>query len=320
MTDRPEADARPLARTLGLVSLALGVPAVAAPDAVSRLVGVDDSATAPRVVSAVGYRELVHAVTLLVGSPTTVWTRVAGDVVDLVTLGQALAHRSGERRTRVTATTAVVAGLTAVDLVAALRSRGSGQHGRGRPGPLVAQAATTIRRSPRQVYDYWRDLENLPTFMTHLRSVTDDGGGRSTWTADAPIRRSVRWQAELTGDVPGQRISWKSLPGADVDNSGTVHFAPTPDGEATEVRVRLHYDVPGGAVGRAVARLWGEEPVQQVNDDLRRFKQILETGSVVVSDGLPHGVDSGHQLSQRPAQPSRNPPTPTTTTPGRDPR
>jgi uncharacterized membrane protein len=139
--------------------------------------------------------------------------------------------------------------------------------------------------------------------MQHLRSVSEDADGRSTWTADAPIRKQVRWRAEITGDEPGRRISWKSLPGADVANSGTVHFAETPDGEATEVRVRLHYDVPGGAVGRAVARLWGEEPTQQVNDDLRRFKQILETGSIVVSDAMPHGVDSGHQKSQRPAQP-----------------
>jgi uncharacterized membrane protein len=272
------------------------------------------------VIRAVGYRELVHAVTLLVGSPTTVWTRVAGDALDLALLGRALADRGGERRTRVTATTAVVAGLAAVDLVAALRTRRDGQHGRGRPGPLQVQAAVTVRSSPQEVYAYWRDLENLPSFMGHLRSVTDDGAGRSTWTANAPVRKSVRWQAELTGDVPGKRISWKSLPGADVANSGTVHFAATPDGEATEVRVSLHYDVPGGAVGRAVARLWGEEPTQQVNDDLRRFKQILETGSLVVSDAMPHGADSGHQMSQRPAQPAKNPPSLTSSTPGKDPR
>lgn len=303
MNDTPEASSRPLARRLGVASLALGVPMLAAPDAVARLAGVEDDSLAPDVVRAVGARELLHALMLLAGSPKLVWTRVLGDVVDLAVLGRALADRTGERRARVTVATAAVAGITAVDLYAALRSRRAGQHGRGRPGPLHLTATVTIRSSPTEVYDYWRDFERLPTFLRHLRSVTVDGDGRSTWVANAPIRRTVRWQAETTGDEPGRRISWKSLPGADVDNSGTVHFAATPDGSGTELKVSLHYDVPGGAIGRAVARFWGEEPSQQVHDDLRRLKAIIETGDVVRSDALPDGPESGHQMSQRPAQP-----------------
>ena len=107
----------------------------------------------------------------------------------------------------------------------------------------------------------------------------------------------------MTGDEPGRRISWKSLPGADVDNSGTVHFAPAPDGAGTEVRVVLHYGVPGGRAGRLLAKLLGEEPEQQVRDDLRRFKQVMETGDVVRSNGLPHGTDARHQMLQRAARP-----------------
>jgi uncharacterized membrane protein len=276
---------------------------LAAPDAVARLAGVDDDPLAPDVVRAVGARELVHALLLLAGSPKLVWTRVLGDAVDLAVLGQALANRTGERRSRVTAAMAAVAGIAALDLYAALGSRRAGQHGRGRPGPLHLTASTTIRSSPQEVYDYWRDLERLPTFLRHLRSVTVEADGRSTWVANAPIRRTVRWQAELTGDEPGRRISWKSLKGADIDNAGTVHFAETPDGEGTELKVSLHYDVPGGAIGRAVARFWGEEPTQQVHDDLRRLKAIIETGDVVRSDALPDGPESGHQMSQRPGQP-----------------
>jgi uncharacterized membrane protein len=291
-----------------VASAALAVPLLVAPDKVARLTGVDDSRLAPRVIASVGGRELLHAAALLTGSPRTVWTRVAGDVADLALLGRALGTRRGDRRTRATVATAAVAGITTVDLVAALRSRGDGQHGRGRPGPLHLRASVTVRRSPQEVYDYWRDFERLPTFMGHLESVTTDGAGRSTWTARAPVRRKVSWQAETTGDEPGQRISWKSLPGSDIDNSGTVHFAETPDGTGTEVRVSLHYDVPGGAVGRAVARLWGEEPSQQVHDDLRRFKAIMETGDVVRSDSLPDGPRSGRQMSQRPAQPAKDRP------------
>jgi uncharacterized membrane protein len=295
-----------MARALGVASAALGVPMLTSPDTVARLAGVDNVAVAPHVIQAVGVRELMHAATLLVGPPKTVWTRVAGDAVDLALLARAVTNRNGERRTRVSLATAAVAGIAAIDTVAAIRARHTGQHGRGKPGPLQLKASVTVRRSPQDVYEFWRDFERLPEFMGHLRSVTVDGEGRSTWTANAPIKKQVTWRAELTGDEPGRRISWKSLPGADVANSGTVHFAETPDGSGTEVRVSLHYDVPGGAVGRAVARLWGEEPAQQVHDDLRRFKAILETGDVVRSDSLPDGPDSGHQMSQRPAQPQKS--------------
>lgn len=305
MNDRPEARARPLARGLGVASAALGVPMIASPDTVARLAGVDDIKVAPHLIQAVGVRELLHATTLLVGPPKTVWTRVAGDAVDLVLLARALGSRTGERETRVSVAAAAVAGIAVVDTVAAIRSRHTGQHGRGKPGPLQLKASVTVRCTPQEAYDYWRDFERLPQFMGHLRSVTVDGQGRSTWTANAPIKKQVTWQAEMTGDEPGRRISWKSLPGADVANSGTVHFAETPDGSATEVRVSLHYDVPGGALGRAVARLWGEEPTQQVHDDLRRLKAIIETGDVVRSDALPDGPDSGHQMSQRPGQPMK---------------
>jgi uncharacterized membrane protein len=297
-----------MARVLGVASAVLGVPMITAPDAVARLAGVDNVKVAPHVIQAVGVRELMHATTLLVGPPKTVWTRVAGDAVDLVLLARAVATRRGERQTRVSLATAAVAGIAAIDTVAAIRARHTGQHGRGKPGPLHLKASVTVRCPPREVYDYWRDFERLPQFMGHLQSVTVDGAGRSTWTASAPIKKHVTWQAEMTGDEPGRRISWKSLPGADVANSGTVHFAETPDGSGTEVRVNLHYDVPGGAVGRAVARLWGEEPTQQVHDDLRRFKAIMETGDVVRSDALPDGPDSGHQMSQRPAQPQKTDP------------
>jgi uncharacterized membrane protein len=215
-------------------------------------------------------------------------------------------RRSSDRRVRKVALAAVAAGVAAAPVYAAVRTARRGQHGRGRPGPLEVNASVSVWRSPKEVYEYWRDFEKLPTFMRHLQSVDVHDDGRSTWTANAPVKKRVTWQAEMTGDEPGKRISWKSLPGSDVDNSGTVHFAETPDGAGTEVKVTLHYDVPGGAVGRAVARLLGEEPNQQVRDDLRRFKQIVETGDVVRSDALPDGADAGHQMSQRPARPTKD--------------
>lgn len=297
-----------LVRGLGLASAALGVPMLAQTDEVAALVGVDDSTTSRPVIQAVGARELLAALLLLAGPKRSVWFRVAGDVMDLTLLGQAIADRSGDRERKVRTATAAVAGLAVIDLYAAFRAQRD-QHGPGRPGPLELQATVTVNNSPDDAYAFWRDLTNLPRFMQHLESVTPvaDGDGssdrRSHWVAKAPFGTSVSWDAELTSEEPGRRLAWRSLPGSRIDNSGTVHFAEAPGDRGTEVTVVLHYDVPGGKVGRAVARLVGENPVQQVRDDLRRYKQVVETGDIVRSDGLPGGTDAKKQGAQRPAQP-----------------
>ena len=295
-----------LVRGLGLASAALGVPMLVRTDDVAELVGVDDTAASRPLIQAVGARELVAALLLLGGPNRSVWFRVAGDAMDLALLGQALADRSGEREQRVRAATAAVAGLALVDLYAALRAHRD-QHGPGRPGPLELQATVTVNKSTDETFAFWRDLTNLPRFMQHLESVTPNGDDRSHWVAKAPLGRSVSWDAEITSEEPGRRLAWKSLPGSRIDNSGTVHFAEAPGDRGTEVKVVLHYDVPGGAVGRAVARLVGENPVQQVRDDLRRFKQVMETGDIVRTDGLPGGTDAKKQGAQRPAQPLGRP-------------
>lgn len=299
--DRPERQIDRLVRGLGAASAGLGLPMVARPAGVARLAGVDDIAAAPALIRGVGVRELGHAGLLLLGPRGSVWTRVVGDAMDLALMGQALRSRRGDRRSRLTVATVAVLGITAVDVYAAARTARS-QHGNGRPGPLELSASTTVNKSPEEVYAFWRDLGNLPSFMGHLESVSDNGDGTSSWVAKAPLGKSVTWDAEITGEEPGRRLAWRSLQGADVDNSGTVHFAAAPGDRGAEVKVVLHYDVPGGALGRAAAKLFGEEPEQQVRDDLRRFKQVMETGQVVLSDGLPHGTEAKKQLLQRPAR------------------
>jgi uncharacterized membrane protein len=297
-----------LVRGLGLASAALGVPMLARTDDVAELVGVDNSASSRPLIQAVGARELVAALLLLAGPSRSVWFRVAGDAMDLTLLGQALVDRSGERERRVRAATAAVAGLTLLDLYAALRAQRA-QHGPGRPGPLELQASVTVNKSTEEAFAFWRDLTNLPRFMQHLESVTvlDGSDTRTHWVAKAPLGTSVSWDAEITSEEPGRRLAWRSLPGSRIDNSGTVHFAEAPGDRGTEVKVVLHYDVPGGRLGRAVARLVGENPVQQVRDDLRRFKQVIETGDIVRTDGLPGGTDAKKQGAQRPAQPLGRP-------------
>jgi uncharacterized membrane protein len=124
--------------------------------------------------------------------------------------------------------------------------------------------------------------------MRHLESVRVTGEGRSHWVARAPAGTTVEWDAEVVEDRPNELIAWRSLPGSEVPNSGTVRFALAPGGRGTEVRVELQYDPPGGKLAAVVAKLFREEPSQQVQDDLRNFKQVLEIGEVTLSDASIH--------------------------------
>lgn len=160
--------------------------------------------------------------------------------------------------------------------------------------------AVTINRSAAELYNYWHDFQNLPRFMNHLEEVQATGPGRSHWRAKAPAGKTVEWDAEIIEDHPGEYIAWRSLEGADVPNAGAVRFLPAATGRGTVVQVELRYDPPGGPVGSAVAKLFGEEPTRQVWEDLHRFKQVMETGEVVRSDAALEGMGS----SQRPGQPA----------------
>jgi uncharacterized membrane protein len=162
--------------------------------------------------------------------------------------------------------------------------------------------SVTVKRSRDVVFQFWRQLENLPRFMLHLQSVTVTGVGRSHWVARGPAGQRLEWDAEIVEERPNERLSWRSLEGSDVRHQGAVIFRDAPADRGTEVEVDLQYDAPAGKVGTAVAKLFGEEPSQQIRDDLRRFKQVMEIGEVVLSDGSLHGAGEG-ATKERPAQP-----------------
>ncbi len=140
------------------------------------------------------------------------------------------------------------------------------------------EKSVNINKPADELYRHWRDFTNLPGFMEHLESVTVQDEKRSHWTAKAPFGSTVEWDAEITDDKPGERIAWRSTEGADVPNAGVVEFIPQPPGRGTTVRVTLDYNPFGGKAGALVAKLFGEEPQQQVSGDLWRFKQTMETG------------------------------------------
>lgn len=333
-----------IANFLGLFSLGLGISQIVAPDSVARLIGVRPTDRTRSTMRAIGMREITSGVGIL-GQPRHradwLWSRVAGDAMDLVMLGRAM-NDSRRDRSRTGAAVAAVVGVAALDYLTARQvakrtgslvggrmgddGRGPGAGGRGgyqdggNTGSLRygngrstipagrlrsgnARRVThvvTVNKSAEEVYGFWRNFENLPRFMRHLVSVTDMGGGRSRWKAMAPAGATVEWDAQVTEDRPNELISWRSLPGADVRNAGTVTFMPAAGGRGTEVRVDLEYRPPAGKLGSMVAMLFREEPGQQVHDDLRNFKQVLEVGEVLLSDATT-------RKGMHPAQPSNEP-------------
>ena len=137
-----------------------------------------------------------------------------------------------------------------------------------------------IRRSPEELYRFWRNFENLPQFMNHLKSVTAQGDKRSHWVVKGPAGTDVEWNAEIINENPNVLIAWRSLDSADVPNAGSVHFERLNSPDITEVRVELKYAPPAGTLGKLVASLFGENPEKQLEEDLNRFKDVMEKGQV----------------------------------------
>jgi uncharacterized membrane protein len=155
--------------------------------------------------------------------------------------------------------------------------------------PIKVEKTVTINKPADELYRYWHNFENLPTFMKHLKSVKVHNEKRSHWIANAPLGNSVEWDADILEDRENEFISWASVEGADVDNSGFVRFKKAPGDRGTEVKVVLEYNPPGGALAATVAKLFGEEPEQQIGDELRRFKMLMEAGEIATTEGQPSG-------------------------------
>jgi uncharacterized membrane protein len=155
-------------------------------------------------------------------------------------------------------------------------------------GKVHVTKTVTINRSVSDLYHFWRNFENLPVFMHHLESVSTTGEKTSHWRAKAPLGYTVEWDAEVTSDIENQRIGWISTEGADIANSGVVEFLPTED-RGTVVKVVVTYEAPAGKLGALAAKLFGEEPGQQIAEDLRRFKALMETDSIIKVEGQPSG-------------------------------
>jgi len=171
---------------------------------------------------------------------------------------------------------------------------------------LAGDRGVHVRESVRlemplaDVYRFWRRLENLPRFMTHLQRVTETVDGKSHWVAAGPAGLAVQWDAEIINEVENELIGWQSLPGSEVACAGSVRFESADDG-ATMVHIVFRYDPPGGKLGAAVASVLGADPSKTVADDMARFKRQVESGKVPTKDEVEIASEQSFPASDPPA-------------------
>jgi len=290
-----------LAIGLGWFSVGLGVAEIVAPGELARFIGIPDSRDSRNVMRTYGAREIASGIGILTQPRPAawMWSRVAGDLLDLATLAKADKYNTG----RTVGATCAVLGVTALDIYCAQQLSRKGASDGTRTGEKAGSAhavsTVVINKSPEEIYSYWRDFENLPRFMTNLESVQTTGDRRSRWKARGPLGTSFEWEAETIADEPNSFISWRSVEGSSVHASGSVRFERGPGGRGTIVKADVDYTPPGGMVGVAAAKMLMSDPQQQMDTDLRVFKQIMETGEIVRSDASIH---SKMHAAQPPAE------------------
>jgi uncharacterized membrane protein len=248
---------------------------------------VGEQSTALRLC---GMREIASGVGLLSGrAPATfAMTRVVGDVMDLALLGASL--RSPDANpARIAAAATAVASVTAVDLYASKIDMQTSMAEAPQDVPITT--SLVINSAPDSIYSFWRKLENLPRFMTHLESVREIDERTSEWTAKAGGVR-LQWQSEIVEDQPGRFISWRTRDGSEINHCGSVRFEPASGGRGTLVRVEVYYGLPGGQFAAKAAKLLSSGPEAMVTEDLRRLKQLIETGEIATTRGQPSGARS----------------------------
>ncbi len=290
-----------LARALGWFSIGLGLAELVAPQGVARLIGIEGDAGNRRLLRSMGVREIASGVGILSQRKPTpwVWSRVAGDAIDLALLGSAIRSENAQKG-RVVAATAAVLGVTALDVYCGTRLQQSDASGDGATGNTIEiKTAVTVGRPPEEVYRFWREFDNLPRFMNHLEAVRITGERTSHWKAKAPVGMTVEWDAEIIEDRPNELIVWQPLENADIENSGSVRFTPAPGDRGTEIMLEMRFHPPGGTLGAKFARMFDDVPKTQMRNDLRRFKQVMETGEVVHSDD---SIESGPNPARPPEQ------------------
>lgn len=283
---------------LGWFSIGLGLAELFAPRQVAKLIGIEDEEEYATTLRTFGVREIAAGVGLLTRPKPTywLWSRVGGDALDLAFLGRRMRDEDeNNNNAKLLAATVAVLGVTAIDIMQGAKltseklpatghDEGSFQLSPADDGTVRLSAQITVGASPAAVYEFWKDLGNLPRFMGHLESVRVTEGGRSHWKAKAPAGLTAEWDAETIEDRPNEYIAWHSLENEPVDNLGSVTFIKAPAGRGTEVHLEMEYHPRGGVVGAKLANLFKKIPQAALSADLKRFKQMMELGEITLSD------------------------------------
>ena len=296
---KEKSDAECMAKSLGWFSIGLGVAEVLAPTVVARAAGLEGKH--PMMVRLFGLREIASGIGIFAGGKrpaSAVWARVFGDVLDIAALGSGFLNPKSNKG-MLTFAAANVLTVTALDVITA-RQLSIRKGDMTEDGSVRIERSIFVNRSPEECYAFWRKFEQFPHFMRHLKSVSFIGDGQSHWVAKGPAGTEVAWDAEIVQDQPGKLIAWRSLRGSQIQNRGSVRFEPAPGNRGTYVIVDIEYKPAVGMLGATIARMFREEPRPQLKDDLLRFKQIMEVGEIVRSNGSPDGNGS---IKQHPGQP-----------------
>jgi uncharacterized membrane protein len=297
-------DMERLARALGWFSLGLGLAQIAAPARVAQMVGVEDDDETIAIMRVLGAREIASGLGILTQPKPApwLWARVGGDAMDLALLRRALSSPRADHN-RVTAATAAVAGIAAVDALCGTRLTAEAdmsQRAEAMPqsSEVHARAAVTVNAPLAEVYAFWEDFRNLPLFMGDFASVELSGDRRSRWTLTAPAGITLDWDVEIADAAPMQRIAWQTAEGTALNASGEVRFRTAPGDRGTEVVFDATFSPPGGELGKKIAGIFAEALGTKIGSDLRRCKQLIELGEIVHSDD---SVIPGPNPAQPPA-------------------
>jgi uncharacterized membrane protein len=250
------------------------------------------------VVRSIGLRELATGVGILTqNNPAPwLWARTAGDVVDLALLASSI-RSGGPGSNKAALSFVTMAGILALDALAASHLTKHAGHplvsGVAAPTDLYFETSVATAKSPQECYRFWRNIENLPRFLGSLESVQRIDERHFRWVAKehvaAALGTALEWDCEITEDHPGAALAWRTLNGAQIPNAGSVIFEPAPNSRGTIVRLSIHYSPIGGELTSGLARLLRQDPQSQVREDLRRFKQLVETGEIATTRGQPTG-------------------------------
>jgi uncharacterized membrane protein len=174
------------------------------------------------------------------------------------------------------------------------------------PGRGVrVEQAVTVHRTAAELFRLWRDLTTMGHVFRHVERVDCLSSHRSHWVVRGPVGTTMEWDAEVINEVENHLIGWQSLPGADVDCAGSVHFEPVGDGGSTEVRVVFRYDPPGSMLGALVASVLGADPAEAVAQDLQRFKEQVESGRIPTKDEVQLASEQSFPASDAPSWTAR---------------